>query len=412
MTNLSTDAPLMTWKLLAVLFFVVLSTVTLFAADPAGDEPIDWTKAQQLYRRERSGEKLSTDDAAYLERAKQARAQGQGPNAAGRNGAATRPASRPAGDRPTSPAPRESIGLKPLTEMSATDRYKDQDGGLYGKGENTLPKPHLDAAIAASKRIQPLDVDGKPSPDGKIALISLGMSNTTMEFSAFTLLANADKDKSPKLTIVDCAQGGMDAPSWSNPDARRRKGRPSPWEEMDDRLKKAEISPAQVQAVWIKQAIAGPQTLGDFPKHAQAMQEDLAKIVRMLKQRFPNLQLAYFSSRIYAGYATSLLNPEPYAYEGAFSIRWLIQDQMAGKGDLNYDPSKGEVKAPILLWGPYLWADGMTPRKSDGLTYTRQDLKETDGTHPSPSAQQKIARMLLDFFKSDPTAKPWFVSAP
>ena len=55
---------------------------------------------------------------------------------------------------------------------------------------------------------------------------------------------------------------------------------------------------------------------------------DMGQIVRMLKGRFPNLQLAYVSSRSYAGYATTELNPEPYAYESAFAVRWLIQDQI------------------------------------------------------------------------------------
>ena len=39
---------------------------------------------------------------------------------------------------------------------------------------------------------------------------------------------------------------------------------------------------------------------------------------------------ATLSSRIYAGYAVTPLNPEPYAYESAFSVRGLIQQQMAG----------------------------------------------------------------------------------
>src|SRR5438552_16232004 len=33
--------------------------------------------------------------------------------------------------------PRASVGFKPLTEMSADDRYKGEDGGLYGHGKNT-----------------------------------------------------------------------------------------------------------------------------------------------------------------------------------------------------------------------------------------------------------------------------------
>jgi lysophospholipase L1-like esterase len=33
-----------------------------------------------------------------------------------------------------------------------------------------------------------------------------------------------------------------------------------------------------------------------------------------------------------------------------------------------------------------------------------------DGTHPSPAGAAKVARLLLQFFKSDVTAKSWFVA--
>jgi hypothetical protein len=126
------------------------------------------------------------------------------------------------------------------------------------------------------------------------------------------------------------------------------------------------------------------------------------------RQRFPNLRIAYLGSRIYAGYADTPLNPEPYAYEGAFVVRWLIQDQIKGDRALNYDPARGPVNSPLLLWGPYLWGDGMTPRKADGLVWTRDDLA-SDGTHPSESGRQKVADLLLKFFKTDANAKMWFV---
>ena len=95
------------------------------------------------------------------------------------------------------------------------------------------------------------------------------------------------------------------------------------------------------------------------------------------------------------------MNPEPHAYESAFAPKWMIARQINGDSELSYE------KMPWLAWGPYLWSDGLKGRK-DGLIYTREDLG-LDGTHPSESGRIKVARQLLEFLKSDPTSKPWFL---
>jgi hypothetical protein len=296
--------------------------------------------------------------------------------------------------------PRESTGLVPLTDMSAQDRYKGEDGGLYGQGRNTPPDAHRQAAKAELARIQPLDTEGRPAPDGKIVLLSISMSNATQEFSVFKRRADTDSAKAPALTIVDGAQGGQAMAEWADPDAR-------PWAEAERRLAAAQVTGRQVQVAWIKLANKGPR--GDLAQHGKKLQRDTLAVVQNAKARFPNLRIVYLASRIYGGYATTPLNPEPYAYESAFVVRWLIQDQIKGEAALNYDARRGAVKAPLLLWGPYLWADGTTARKSDGLVWKRDDLAK-DGTHPTPAGREKVARLLLEFFKTDPLARPWFVT--
>jgi hypothetical protein len=294
---------------------------------------------------------------------------------------------------------KESTGLVPLTQMSATDRYKGEDGGLYGNGQNTPPAAHRKAAQAELAKIAPLDTDGQPAMDGIIGFVSISMSNATQEFSVFKRLADADRQKSPRVTIVDCAQGGQAMAQWIDPKARS-------WVEADRRLVAAKVSPKQVQAAWIKLANIAPQ--GDLDMHGRKLQKDTLAVIQNARARFPNLRVIYLGSRIYGGYSGGILNPEPYAYESAFAVRWLIRNQMKGDEALNYDSKKGDVKAPMLLWGPYFWADGTTPRKSDGLVWKAQDL-EADGVHPTMTGREKVAKMLLEFCKTDPLAKGWFV---
>ncbi len=226
------------------------------------------------------------------------------------------------------------------------------------------------------------------------------MSNATQEFSLFKRLADEDPAKSSALTIVDCAQGGQAMAEWADPNAR-------PWDVTRRRLAAAGVALPQVQVTWIKLANKMPR--GDLRDHGKTLQADTLAVIQNAKALLPNLRVAYLSSRIYGGYATTPLNPEPYAYESAFVVRWLIQDQIAGGPALNFDAARGPVKAPLLLWGPYLWANGTTPRKADGLMFGREDLAG-DGTHPSPSGRLKVARVMLHFFKTDPLARPWFAA--
>jgi hypothetical protein len=284
-----------------------------------------------------------------------------------------------------------SVGLTPLTD-SGSASFPGVSLGLYPGGSNDLPGAHLSAGLQIAQGLTPIDANGVPAANGKYALISIGMSNTTQEFSAFIAMSPSPNRR---LTLVDGAQGGQTAARWADPSC-------ACWEELDARISGAGLTNAQVVAAWIKLANAQPQ--GTWPTATIKLQSDIEATVRLLSARFPKLQLAYLSSRIYAGYATTPLNPEPYAYQSAFAVRGVIESQLNG-----HLPFAGPSRvAPWLAWGPYLWADGMRAR-SDGLRWTCSDF-ESDGTHPSATGRQKVAQKLLEFFSSDPTTQEWFMA--
>lgn len=342
-------------------------------AAPAGD--IDWDKARALLQRNQRGEQLTADKRAYLNRA-----------------IAARNNSSAGGPPPVANQRKAPEHLPPLCDMTAADRYEGEDGGLYGGGRNTPPEAHRQAALGQLARIRPLNAAGEPDENGVIGFVAISMSNATQEFSRFKQVADPSPRKSPKVSIVDCAQGGQAMAQWAPAGA-------PPWAEAKRRLDRAGVSPKQVQVAWIKLANVAPG--GSLQEHGRKLESDTLAVLHNVRAMFPNMRIAYLGSRIYGGYAVSGLNPEPYAYEGAFAARWLIQRQSQG------DPELAESKSPLLLWGPYLWADGAKGRKLDSLVWERSDFGP-DGTHPSGSGCQKVAGLLLDFLTTDPLAKPWF----
>ena len=85
-----------------------------------------------------------------------------------------------------------------------------------------------------------------------------------------------------------------------------------------------------------------------------------------------------------------------------------MQSQIQGDARLNFDPDRGEVKAPLVLWGPYLWAQGNSPRKLDGLVWTVNDVC-ADRLHPNEAGVRKTTALLLNFFKTNEGASRWFL---
>jgi hypothetical protein len=317
---------------------------------------------------------------------------------------------------------QDTSKLKPLTDMGKDDDYYGFKGGLYPDVANQRPANHEKLGLELARRIQPLDAAGKPAADGKIVLLGVGFSNTLQCLNGFIDVASADGGLNPKLAIVNGAQGGRSAFMIQNPDDKGvGEAYWKTW--VAGKLKDRDVSAAQVQVIWLKETDASlnpmmlknlnikeydnPLRMG-FPKGAQTLQAELKKIVQALPRLFPNVKLVYLSSRSYGGWAKREGNKEPWSYETGFAVKWLIEEQIKGDAGLNCDPSRGDVKAPWLSWGPYWWANGDVKRK-DGFAFEMGDFREDDRMHHAPQGMKKMGNQLLEFFKTDATTKPWFV---
>lgn len=316
----------------------------------------------------------------------------------------------------------------PLTDLG-TGTYFGYGGGLYSGGTNMRSLDWESRGLTAAANVFPRSSTGtRDDTNGKIVIMSVGMSNAAQEFGggpeldkggslpdSFEGQATALSNLNPKIVFVNGAQHGMTAnviiPGGTRHDTY--------WNEVGSRLATAGVTAAQVQVVWLKQAnpcpgepegsCGGlPPVPGGFPTYATTLKDHMKQIISSdLVTKYPNLQQVFVSSRIYGGYSPDpgnrKLNPEPYAYESGFSVKWLVDDYI-----------NQPLARPWIDWGPYFWADGLTPRASDGLIWTCADVQNpdhgNDGVHPSTTGIHKAGGMLVDFFMSDVTTRSWFLT--
>lgn len=322
----------------------------------------------------------------------------------------------------------DSVDLVPLIDATSSEFYLERfPMGLYPEDQLSPPEGHWREGIARAGLIEPLDAQGNPDPDGAVVVLSNGMSNTERfwcsvqnvqpcEPESFRVKAEALPTLSAAIELVNGAIGGKLAESWVDPE------NPQTWGVVLNRLTDRGLTPAQVQVIWLLHFTNERAGLAHFladpevEPNAHILLRHLGDIVRVAKSKFPNLQIALVSSRIYGGYGTEVSH-EPYTYETGFSAKWLIQaqiNQMNGGGE---DPIAGDLDysndtAPWIAWGPYPWADGLSGRAHDELIYECDDFL-FDGVHPAfgpGGAVDKVSGLLVEHFTASEFTRPWFLS--
>jgi hypothetical protein len=329
-----------------------------------------------------------------------------------------------------------ATGMIPLIDMGQNRTYLGFSGGLYANGCNVPPSDHDAVGRSLAAKIQPLDVNGSPSASGKIAMLSIGMSNTSFNWCGTSAPPNNDNvctvpsndslmsqaQASPSvnhttLVLLDGAAGNQSADvAWT-----------TPTDPNYDRIRDFVLAPVgltekQVQSLWIALTDRHPNVaLPSLSADAFTFETRLGDVVRSVKTRYPNLQIIFFGSREYGGYDINPVNPEPYAYETGYSVKWLIQAQIGQmrNGGTVVDPLAGDLNyntvAPWLAWSAYTWANGPSPR-SDALVWCNGQTGapcngtvdfQADGLHPSASGIKKVGTLLLDYFLGSPYS-PWF----
>lgn len=291
----------------------------------------------------------------------------------------------------------------PLTELGSNLYLNRYSGGLFPGGTNTMPSAHATAGLSKSSLIQQRNSSGTATTtNGVIVMLSIGMTNTNLEFGQFETAVRTTLSGNRNVVVINGASGSEQYVT--------------AWDQTSDtqysRILSTLLTPrglaeSQVQAVWMKLAISSPTSslASSTTPDAYTLKATLGHVVRTLKSRYPNLQQVFFSSRSYAGYTSSAVNPEPYAYESGFAVKWLIEAQInqmdtgtvdSQAGNLNYDNGT----APWISWGPYIWANGTTT-STDGVSWSQSDF-QSNGLNVSTAGANKIRDELTEFFDNSP----------
>ena len=269
----------------------------------------------------------------------------------------------------------------PLPELCG-DTYFGQSGCLYPTGNE--PPASYQAELDA--------IASQLSADSQVVVLTLGMSMQQNATNGF-MSAGYASGTTPAGTVVNPAfmllNGaiGSKQQNWVDPNS-------SVWDRGLQMLSQAGLSANDVDVVFYHNAWAGPST-EPFPQHAITMQNSVGVTLDIIADKYPNTQMILVSNRHYALSATSK-HPEPWAYEEAFSWKWVVEDRINCTADCG----------PPVAW----LADQWDQSWSDHPEYYA-----SDGLHLSPGpggGQYASAEIWYEWMSTISYVAPWYLAEP
>lgn len=298
-----------------------------------------------------------------------------------------------------------SSSLIPLPDL-AGKTYRGYAGGLYSNGSNQRPLTHHNEILEQVAKIRPLNLQGQADTKGKIVMIGVGASNPRTEFESFKKKAMALPQFNPQLLLINTCIGGQGVQKMNDPADNY-------WQSATNTLKNSGLSDQQVQLAWIE--TDNTQT-GDtlFPRAPLQLMEDYRLLLEVLHDKYPNLQVVYFSARAYSGYATpvpggvgkGLLFPRDYL--SGWAVKWLIENAAQQKPGFITEGAQANI--PHVTWGSYHWSNASSTRIDGFMLDCQTDVGE-DGLHLTAKGEDKIGQLMLDYFLNDPTAPGWLLKS-
>ncbi len=306
----------------------------------------------------------------------------------------------------------DSTGLISLVDLQE-DNYLGFQGGLYPEGSNFMPAEHKTDGLNIARTIKPLDSLGNVDwENGKIVFLGMGASVAGNPWNNVINLTKFDTDLNPCMQLINACVGSKGLNIMVDLEENSEYW----YEDVIPRIENKYATPYQVQAIWIKHAYKhlGEILWPDFPDSIVDFYEQLIPI---LMDTFPNLKLMFLSGFTYGGYADSTYNfynvvVEPGSYWTNWAPKWLIEKQIKNEPHLEYKGAGRE--APWMAWGPHVWADGERANEWDGLQWFCETDYNPDGGgyHLSYGGVTKEANMIIDWAKSNPVTKKWFLDGP
>ncbi len=306
----------------------------------------------------------------------------------------------------------DSTGLIPITDLGAAFYEGTWQGGLYQGGSNVPPTGHLNKGINIVKKLKPLDTLGNVNyATGKIVLAGFGASTVGGPFNHMIQIMKDSTDQNPCMKAVNAANG-------SDGVTAMYIGNDTYWDYVRDfKLAEKDITPIQLQVGWLMHSSRTDSNGYDVTSYADSLVKRFTVALNALLYYYPNLKVVFVSGFPYGGYADPMkalyhVISEPSSYHHNFAMKELIRRQISGDVTLKYrEPGK---KVPYIVWGPPLWADGKNPRTYDGLTWNCEAEFAIDGGgyHLTNEGKDKLAKILLNFFRTDTLSEGWFMDGP